>query len=1086
MPPAGAVYEPISLLRAPAPLLVGVERTGIVEQLFEHFPGLLDTVGSSEEAVIALERIFEEARIGVVTGPFHLLVIVVGQFDRAAHQLFTRFFDLGRDRDPLPRLHAEDQVIWMGPRRVRTCKEKMRGIGKLEQHFRGGRRHLLACPDEEGDTSPTPRVDVESQGGKALGVRFGGDALLPSVALILAPNHLLLADGPDRSENLDLLVSQCFGISRYRRFHGHQRHQLKEVVLNHVANRTHFVIEAPASFHTEALGHCDLDPVDVMPVPCRLEEGVGQTEHEQVEYLLLAQEVVDPEDGVLSEVLQQASVEPPRRVEVASEGLLDYNMRFRGKTGFGEKLHNRLEEARRHRQIEEHPVVTTQISRDAVIGLGFAIIATGVVKGGRQPLERLLLDICFVELLDRLTRELDETIVVPVPSSDSYDLLRQATIEGQLIESRIELSTGEITGGTEENEGVAGLSHVRTLSGLIDCYATQCGLAARMAAVSDQPISAHALLSDWKTAALVDLDGSIEWWCTPTFDSPSVFGRILDPGAGHFSIKLKGVEENRRRYVEGTLVLETVMSSPEGEIELIDALAVGESEEGHEVGLSSPGVLLRGVRCTRGKAVVEVEFAPRFEYGLTTPLMVTADGQTIARGGPMTLKLSTTADLEVRGSIARAEFTLSEGERVGFALQTESSWLAFSDGWSPEQINNRIDDTIRAWVSWGDQHQNYEGPYADLVTHSGRVLQGLTYRSTGAMIAAPTTSLPEVVGGKRNWDYRYCWIRDASFTLRALWVAACPDEAGTYLDYLTVAASSIYKRDQMQIMFGIDGRRDLTERVLPWLRGWRDSAPVRIGNGAWNQPQHDVYGELLSSVSHLVQQIGELDRVETRFLVDLADKAEAVWNVPDHGIWEIRGEPRHYLHSKLMCWAALDHAITMADHIDGIHRLDSWMQSREEIREAIQGEGWSDEVGAFTQVLDGGKLDASALVIPIVGFLPFDDDRVLATIDAVRSELSDERGLIYRYRSDDGLDGDEGAFLLCTFWLAEALAGAGRVSEAREVFEFAASYRNDVDLMAEEVDRETGEMIGNFPQAFSHVGLINAAWAIKLAEEGTP
>ena len=604
-----------------------------------------------------------------------------------------------------------------------------------------------------------------------------------------------------------------------------------------------------------------------------------------------------------------------------------------------------------------------------------------------------------------------------------------------------------------------------------------------MSSMSDQPISAHALLSDSKSAALVDLNGSIEWWCTPTFDSPSVFGRILDPDAGHFSITMVDPEEAERRYLDGTLVLETVMSSSDGEIELIDALAAGEGEEGHEVGLGSPGVLLRRVRCTRGEVVVQVELAPRFEYGLTTPLVLTVGGQTIARGGPLTLKLSTSAELQVHGSMARAEFTLSEGESVGFALQTGSSWFSLPDDWSQDEIDRRIDDTIRAWVSWGDQHQNYEGPYAGLVTHSGRVLQGLTYRSTGAMIAAPTTSLPEVVGGERNWDYRYCWVRDASFTMRALWVAACPDEAGIYLDYLTAAASSIYERDQMQIMYGIDGRRDLTERTLPWLSGWRDSSPVRVGNAAWTQPQHDVYGELLSSVRRLEEQMGEFDRVEVRFLAHLADKAAAVWEEPDQGIWEIRGEPRHYLHSKLMCWVALDRAIEMADRIDTDGRLDEWEQARKAIREAIEEEGWSEDAGAFTQTLGGDTLDASSLVIPMVGFLPYDDQRVLATMDTIRAELSDDSGLIYRYRTDDGLAGDEGAFLLCTFWLAEALAGAGRVPEAREVFELAASYRNDVDLMAEEVDRETREMIGNFPQAFSHIGLINAAWAIKQAEE---
>lgn len=604
-----------------------------------------------------------------------------------------------------------------------------------------------------------------------------------------------------------------------------------------------------------------------------------------------------------------------------------------------------------------------------------------------------------------------------------------------------------------------------------------------MGQVSDQPIGSYALLSDSKTAALVDLRGSIDWWCTPTFDSPSVFGRILDSAAGHFSLLLRGAEDSQRMYVDGTLVLRTTMSSPESEIEVTDALAAGPGEEGHELGLDSPGVLLRHVRCLRGPAVVEIELAPRFEYGLTFPLVLAADGHVIARGGPLTLKLSTTANLEIEGPTAHGAMKLEEGEEIAFALQTGSSWYGIPEEWSQQEIVDRIDDTVRAWISWGEQHQSYRGPYQQMVAHSGRVLQGLTYRPTGAMIAAPTTSLPEVIGGSRNWDYRYCWIRDASFTLRALWIAACPDEASIYLDYLTAAASSVYERDRMQIMYGIDGSRDLSERELPWLSGWRDSAPVRVGNGAWTQPQHDVYGELLSSVHRLDDQIGDFDKVEKRFLSHLADKAAQVWEEPDQGIWEIRGNPRHYLHSKLMCWVAVDRAIAMADRLDARDRLEVWERVRCDLREAIETRGWSETEGSFTQELDGTDLDASSLVIPIVGFLPYDDERVLATIEAVRSRLSDEHGLIYRYRGDDGLEGDEGAFLLCTFWLAEALAGAGKTTEAREVFDLAVSFRNDVDLLSEEVDRETGEMIGNFPQAFSHVGLINAAWAIKQAEQ---
>jgi GH15 family glucan-1,4-alpha-glucosidase len=365
------------------------------------------------------------------------------------------------------------------------------------------------------------------------------------------------------------------------------------------------------------------------------------------------------------------------------------------------------------------------------------------------------------------------------------------------------------------------------------------------------------------------------------------------------------------------------------------------------------------------------------------------------------------------------------------------------------------------------------------------VLYGLTYFPTGAIVAAPTTSLAEVAGGSRNWDYRYAWVRDASFTLQALWVAACPHEANKFFEFLAgTAASQVREGADLQIMFGIGGEHDLTERELGHLSGWRDSKPVRIGNGAWTQRQLDVYGELLDAACRLPEQ---LDRVAPRtrsFLADLADSAAARWQEQDRGIWESRDEPRDYLYSKLMCWVALDRAIQLADRLDARERIDGWKASRDEIADAIMTRGWNDEVGAFTQSFGGDALDAANLMMPIVGFIPADHPRMRATIDATASKLSDGRGLIYRYRSADGLQGDEGCFLLCTFWLAHAQALAGDVASARATFEAAAAFANDVGLLSEEVDIETRELLGNFPQAFSHIGLVNAAWAITEAEAG--
>jgi GH15 family glucan-1,4-alpha-glucosidase len=396
-------------------------------------------------------------------------------------------------------------------------------------------------------------------------------------------------------------------------------------------------------------------------------------------------------------------------------------------------------------------------------------------------------------------------------------------------------------------------------------------------------------------------------------------------------------------------------------------------------------------------------------------------------------------------------------------------------------------DTIQAWRSWSCMHQRYEGPWADRVSHSGRVLQALTFYPTGAIGAAPTTSLPETVGGVRNWDYRFTWVRDASFTLEALWVAACPDEASKFFEFLAGAAlTQIRSGDDLQIMFGIGGEHDLTERDIPYLTGWRHSSPVRIGNDAWKQRQLDVYGELIGAVHLLEPQLENLDATTREFLCDLVDAAASRWGEKDQGIWESRGEPRHFLYSKLMCWVALDRGLRLSNMLAAGDRVERWERVREEIRTAILEHGWSERAGAYTQAFGSDDLDASALMLLIVGFLPAADPRMRATIDRIEERLTDGYGLVHRYLCDDGLPGDEGAFLLCTFWLAQARAIAGEVARARNVFSRAVAFANDVGLLAEEVNPSTGELLGNFPQAFSHIGLINAAWAISRAEANQP
>ncbi|NMO21979.1 glycoside hydrolase family 15 protein [Pyxidicoccus fallax] len=600
--------------------------------------------------------------------------------------------------------------------------------------------------------------------------------------------------------------------------------------------------------------------------------------------------------------------------------------------------------------------------------------------------------------------------------------------------------------------------------------------------MSGLAISDYALLSDCRSAALVSRMGSVDWLCFPRFDGPSVFARLLDAKAGHFSLRPEGEARASRRYRERTLVLETTFQTPTGTVVVVDALATGSHERGHELGRASPGVLLRRVTCTHGRVTMRLELSARPEYGLVSPSVREVEGGVACRGGATALLLAAAVPLDVEGPDVRATFTLEAGESTGFAVQHHVAWDSPVALWSQEKIARRLEDTMETWRSWAEEHQSYEGPWRELVHHSGRVLQGLIFQPTGAVIAAPTTSLPEALGGKRNWDYRYTWMRDASFVLDALWVAACPDEAERYFQFLAESAQSqLANGAELQAMFGVGGEHDLTERVLNHLSGWRGSAPVRVGNNAWSQRQLDVYGELLCSVHRLEDMLERMDDTFHRFLVDAAEVAAARWREKDRGIWEVRCEPRHFVHSKLMCWVALDRAISLADKLGAESKVEHWTRTREDIRRAVLEEGWNERVGAFTQSFGSEVLDAACLMIPITGFLPATDARVRSTVRAIQEHLMDRNGLLHRYRMDDGIEGDEGAFLLCTFWLAQVQAMAGELEAATVTFTRAASFANDVGLLAEEVDPERREVLGNFPQAFSHVGLVNAAWAIHEA-----
>jgi GH15 family glucan-1,4-alpha-glucosidase len=608
---------------------------------------------------------------------------------------------------------------------------------------------------------------------------------------------------------------------------------------------------------------------------------------------------------------------------------------------------------------------------------------------------------------------------------------------------------------------------------------------------NSKPIADFGLLSDSNSAALVARDGSIDWLCLPRFDSPAVLAAILDPNAGHWSIRPVSEFTSERRYVDGSLVLETTFTTESGVVRLRDALVFAEGQRGHDLGHDAPHELLRSIEGVSGSVALVMELAPRPEYGLVRPLFRTTDDGGRTFGGPNQVAVRAGVPVSVDGPTMTASFTIAAGENVGFSLR----WIPAEARTAPEatapaDVDARIDDTVEAWRSWEAEHSIYDGPHRDLVRLSSRVLQGLTYRPTGAIVAAPTTSLPETVGGERNWDYRYAWIRDASLTLQALYIGSCPDEAGEFVSFMTSSAGGgASDMHSLQIMYGISGEHDLTERELPHLRGWRDSAPVRVGNGAWGQRQLDVYGELLDALHLYHEQLGELHPEIQRFIAELADAAARGWHEKDQGMWEMRGEPRHHLSSKVLCWTALDRAVKLAPRLGEFAKADEWAAERDRIRDAVLERGWSEAKQAYAQSFDSDELDAAALLMPLVGFLPATDPRMRSTIEAIASELTQD-GLVLRYLNDeglnaDGLSGEEGTFVICSFWLVSCLARAGEVERAEQLFDQLAGYANDLGLLAEEIDAVHGELLGNFPQAFSHIGLITAAWEIDQARAAT-
>ncbi|MFF7312496.1 glycoside hydrolase family 15 protein [Streptomyces sp. NPDC008137] len=588
-------------------------------------------------------------------------------------------------------------------------------------------------------------------------------------------------------------------------------------------------------------------------------------------------------------------------------------------------------------------------------------------------------------------------------------------------------------------------------------------------------IEDYALIGDEQTAALVGTDGSVDWLCLPRFDSAACFAKLLgDEDNGYWRIAPVGADRcTRRAYRRDTLVLDTEWETERGAVRVTDLMPQRDQ---------APD-LVRIVECLDGEVTLHSVIKLRFDYGSIVPWMRRSDGHRVAVAGPDSAWLRSEPEVRSWGEEfgTHAEFTVKKGEKVAFVLTWHPSHEERPPLVDPyEALRHSVEDW-RAWVS----RCRYDGPYRDAVVRSLITLKALTYAPTGGIVAALTTSLPEEPGGVRNWDYRYCWLRDSTLTLGALLAAGYQDEAEAWRNWLLRAVAG--DPADLQIMYGLAGERRLPESELPWLPGFAGSRPVRIGNEAVNQLQLDVYGEVMDSLS-LARESGLSAQPDVWALqTALMDFLRTHWRRPDEGLWEVRGGRRQFVHSKVMVWVAADRAVrTMERHPELEGDLEGWRALRDEVHREVCEKGYDPERNTFTQSYGSRELDAALLLIPRVGFLPPDDPRVVGTIDAIRDEL-DHHGLLLRYTTDgtdvDGLPGAEGTFVVCSFWLADALYMTGRTKEARALFERLVGLANDVGLLSEEFDPVSGRQLGNFPQAFSHIGLVNTALAL-FGEEG--
>ncbi|MGX1128732.1 GH15 family glucan-1,4-alpha-glucosidase [Streptomyces glaucescens] len=592
------------------------------------------------------------------------------------------------------------------------------------------------------------------------------------------------------------------------------------------------------------------------------------------------------------------------------------------------------------------------------------------------------------------------------------------------------------------------------------------------------PIAEHGLIGDLRSVALVGTDGTIDWYCCGAFDAPSVFASILDAErGGAFQLSAAGPAKTKQFYFPDTNVLITRFFTEDGVGEVQDFMPIrGESVEAER------HRLIRRVVCVRGSVVFRVRVAPRFDFG-AQPHTLRMDGDVAVFESPaLSLALTATVPLEPDGPDARAEFKLAEGESAVFALDQVGGDV--SPRRCPRmEAEEQFDATVKYWRRWLSQSR-YRGRWREMVHRSALTLKLLTYAPTGAIVAAPTTSLPEQPGGERNWDYRYVWVRDAAFCVYALLRLGFTSEAEAFMNFVTrhISPGDGHASGPLQIMYGIDGRTDLTERELDHLEGHEGSAPVRVGNAAAEQLQLDIYGALIDSIYLYDKWARPISSAQWDDVCALVDWVCEHWDQPDEGIWETRGGRKNFLYSRLMCWVAIERAIRMANRRGLPADLPRWQACRDTIYRRIHSRGWSEKRQAFTQYEDGEVLDAAVLMMPLTKFIAPTDPKWLSTLDALTDELVSD-SLVYRYdpeASPDGLRGDEGTFSICSYWYVEALVRAGRVDEARLAFEKMLTYANHLGLYAEEISH-TGEQQGNFPQAFTHLALISAAFNLDRA-----